>query len=61
MYDKVAQWPGWTRPLARVAWRLSRPPWFHFYNGALRVLDATVGRLLPLSWSRIVISVCEKV
>jgi len=60
MYDKVAQWLGWMRPVARVVERLSRPPWFHFYNGALRVLDATLGRLLPLSWSRIVITVCEK-
>jgi SAM-dependent methyltransferase len=60
MYERVVQWPGWTRPLARAAWRLSRPPWFHVYNGMLRVLDGTLGRLLPPSWSRIVITVCEK-
>jgi SAM-dependent methyltransferase len=61
MYDKVLQWPGWTRPLARLGLRLSRAPWFHSYNGGVRVLDATLRRLLPLAWSRVVISVCEKI
>ena len=60
MYDKVLNWKGWTEPLARLGLRLARPPWFHLYNGGVRVLDATLGRLLPLDWSRVVISVCEK-
>jgi hypothetical protein len=27
---------------------------------SMGVIDATVGRLLPLPWSRIAITVCEK-
>jgi SAM-dependent methyltransferase len=60
MYDKVMRWGGWTERGARVGYNLSQPPLFHFYNGALRLLDATLGRMLPLNWSRVVISVCEK-
>jgi len=60
MYDKVLRWGGWTERAARIGYKLSQPPWFHFYNGVLRVLDGTLGRALPLSWSRVVISVCER-
>jgi len=60
MYDKVLSWKGWTEPLARFGYKLSQVPWFHAYNGSVRVLDATLGRLLPLSWSRVLISICEK-
>ena len=60
MYDKVQHWGGWLGRAARVGHRFSRAPWFQAYNGATRVVDATVGALLPLDWSRVVISVCEK-
>jgi SAM-dependent methyltransferase len=60
MYDKVRQFGGWVRPVARLGHRLSEPPWFQPYNGLLRILDETLCRLLPETWSRVLVSVCER-
>jgi len=60
MYDKVQHWGGWLERAGRIGYRFSQAPWFQFYNGATRVVDATLGALLPLDWSRVLISVCEK-
>jgi SAM-dependent methyltransferase len=60
MYDKVAQWPGALRRLARVGilFRFGVP--FHVYNAATRLLDETLGRALPEGWARVMVSVCER-
>lgn len=60
MYDKVQQWPGAFRRWARVG-LLFRFGWrFHLYNAATRVLDESVGRWLPASWARLMVTVCER-
>jgi SAM-dependent methyltransferase len=60
MYDKVRNWPGALRRLAQVGilFRFGIP--FHLYNAATRLLDETLGRALPESWARIVVTVCER-
>jgi SAM-dependent methyltransferase len=60
MYDKVRQFGGWVRPFAELGYRLSKGPQFYLYNALIRVLDETLCRLLPESWSRVMVSVCEK-
>ncbi len=59
MYDKVQQWPGAFR-WARVGLRFQFGWRFHLYNAALRVLDESVGRCLPASWARVMVTVCER-
>lgn len=60
MYDKVRHWGGWLKALAELGYRFKPAPQLYFYNGLVRVLDATLGRLLPTSWSRVLVSVCER-
>ncbi len=60
MYDKVQHFGGWLAPLARLGLRLRRTALFYGYNAALRAFDESLGRWLPESWSRVVLSVCEK-
>jgi SAM-dependent methyltransferase len=60
MYDKVQQWPGRFRGLARVGLQFRFGWRFHLYNAVSRVLDESVGRWLPESWSRIMVTVCER-
>jgi SAM-dependent methyltransferase len=60
MYDKVRHWGGGLAGLARVGLAFRSGPAFHAYNALTRVFDETLGRLLPESWSRVVVSVCRK-
>lgn len=60
MFDKVGQWGGGLKRLGDVGVWFSRGLRFQLANALLRLLDETAGRLLPLSWSRIVVAVCEK-
>jgi hypothetical protein len=60
MYDKVRHWGGWLRALARVGDRLKAKPWANFYNGFVRSFDETLGRALPMAWSRVVVTVARK-
>jgi SAM-dependent methyltransferase len=60
MYDKVRHWGGGLRTLAGVGDHLRKKPWSQLYNGLVRVFDETVGRALPESWSRVLVSVCQK-
>lgn len=60
MYDKVQQWPGAFRHWARIGLRFRFGWRFHLYNAATRVLDESVGRWLPESWSRVMVTVCER-
>lgn len=60
MYDKVQHWGGWFERLARVGLAFRRGLPYHVYNGVNRVVDETVGRLLPIDWSRVVVTVCAR-
>jgi SAM-dependent methyltransferase len=60
MYDKVREWPGALRRLAKLGVRFRFGIPFHFHNGAMRVLDETIGLLVPERWARIAITVCER-
>jgi SAM-dependent methyltransferase len=60
MYDKVQHWGGGLARLSRVGLRFRGSRFFHLYNAATRVLDETLGRGLPHSWSRVVVAVWEK-
>jgi SAM-dependent methyltransferase len=60
MYDKVQQWPGAFRRWARVGLRFRFGWRFQVYNAATRFLDETVGRALPESWARVMVTVCER-
>jgi SAM-dependent methyltransferase len=60
MYDKVQAWPGAFRRWAQIGLRF-RFGWpFHVYNAVTRTLDESVGRWLPASWARVVVTVCER-
>ena len=59
-YTKLSQfsipgqrWFGWTKIL-------NRHPWFYFYTGLIRMVDATVCPWLPQDWARIDMVVSEK-
>ena len=60
MYDKVHNWPGPFRSLARIGLRFRYGWRFHLYNAATRVFDESVGRVLPERWSRVMVTVCER-
>jgi SAM-dependent methyltransferase len=60
MYDKVQRWPGRFRSWAQVGLRFQFGWRFHLYNAVTRVLDETAGRLLPASWARVMVTVCER-
>jgi SAM-dependent methyltransferase len=60
MYDKVREWPGGLRRLAGLGIRFRYGIPFQLHNAAMRVLDETVGRLVPEGWARIAVTVCER-
>lgn len=60
MYDKVRQWPGGLRRLARLGIRFRFGIPFQIHNATMRVLDETLGRLVPERWARIAVTVCER-
>jgi SAM-dependent methyltransferase len=60
MYNKVAEWPGRFRTWASAGLRFEYGWRFHAYNALSRALDESVGRWLPQSWSRVMVSVCER-
>jgi SAM-dependent methyltransferase len=60
MYHKMAEWPGAFARWARIGLRFELGWRFHLYNAANRLLDETVGRWLPASWARVMVTVCER-
>jgi SAM-dependent methyltransferase len=60
VYLKMKRWPGLARAIGRALSILDRHPFLHTYIGILRIIDETVGRLLPRSWGRITITVAIK-
>jgi hypothetical protein len=59
-YDKVHNWPGAFRSLARVGLQFRYGWRFHLYNATMRAFDESIGRLLPERWSRVMVTVCER-
>jgi SAM-dependent methyltransferase len=60
MYDKVRNWGGGLARIASLGLRFRSGPAYHAYSAGLRLFDETLGRLLPESWARIAVTVCEK-
>jgi SAM-dependent methyltransferase len=60
MFDKIQHWGGGLRRLASLGLRFRSGPAYHVYSAGIRLFDATVGRLLPESWARVAVTVCEK-
>jgi SAM-dependent methyltransferase len=60
MYDKVGEWPGGFGALARLGLWFRFGGRFQFYNALVRVLDESVGRLLPRGWARVMLTVCRR-
>ena len=60
MYDKVSNWPGAFRRWARVGLRFEYGWRFQLYNAVTRVIDESIGRVLPASWARVMVTVCER-
>jgi hypothetical protein len=60
MYHKVAEWGGAFARWARIGLRFEFGWRFHLYNAATRLFDDTVGRWLPTSWARVMVTVCER-
>jgi SAM-dependent methyltransferase len=51
----------WLRPLPKLGnWIGSRVVLNRFYTGSVQLFDDTLGRLLPLDWSRLLLVVLEK-
>jgi SAM-dependent methyltransferase len=59
-FDKIQHWGGGLRRLAALGLRFRSGPAYHLYSAGIRVFDESLGRLLPESWARIAVTVCEK-
>jgi SAM-dependent methyltransferase len=60
MFGKIREWGGIMKPIGDVGAFFSEGVRFQLANGLLRTLDETVGRVIPETWSRVIIAVCEK-
>jgi SAM-dependent methyltransferase len=60
MYDKFQAWPGPLGTWSQRGLRFRFGRRFHLYNAATRALDESVGRWLPASWARVMVTVCER-
>jgi SAM-dependent methyltransferase len=59
-YERTGQWPGWPARISRVGQKFTAPPWLYPYTALVRIMDDVIGPILPMSWSRTVLSVCER-
>jgi len=60
VFVKLGKWRGLPGLMGKVMARLGRSPLFYGYTLLIRVIDQSIGWLLPGSWARITISVCAK-
>jgi SAM-dependent methyltransferase len=60
VYAKMKEWPGSLGSIARHLEFINCRKCQYYYYAMLRVIDETVGRLLPRSWGRIAITVAIK-
>jgi len=61
VYEKLQHWNWKIKGVFLLVSAFGKKPWFYGYTALTRMIDETIGRLLPMSWARIVITVCEKV
>lgn len=59
-YEKLRKFDDWPATLFYMFYLAGRTRLFYFYTVFVRLIDVTICRLLPNSWARIEISVCEK-
>lgn len=59
-FDKIQHWGGGLRRLASLGLRFRSGPAYHLYNAGIRLFDESIGRLLPGSWARVAVTVCDK-
>jgi SAM-dependent methyltransferase len=57
VYEKMARERTPASRLLRAGASLGNAPWHHLYVAMLRVLDVSVGRVMPRSWARVVLTV----
>jgi SAM-dependent methyltransferase len=60
MFGKIREWGGALDRIGAIGSWFSKGWRFRLANAVLRILDETVGRMLPVSWSRVVVVVYEK-
>jgi SAM-dependent methyltransferase len=60
VYLKMKMWSGPARGLGRVLSILDKRPLLLPYQAFLRLIDETVGRLFPVAWGRMALTVAEK-
>ena len=60
VYEKLQHWNAWLKGFSKAGIFFTKPPWFYGYTAFVRIVDETIGRLLPITWSRVVMSICEK-
>lgn len=58
-FEKFGRWGRKTDFAFRLLSRLGQAPWIYPYTALQRSIDAFLGPVLPLSWARMVITVCE--
>jgi SAM-dependent methyltransferase len=59
-YEKLRKFGRADHHLFAWAARLGRQPFFYPYTAVVRLVDTLVGPLLPTSWARVALAVCEK-
>ncbi len=60
VYEKFREWKGGIKGVGDLGSLLGKQPLFYAYTAFLRMIDTCVSPLLPMSWARIVVTVCRK-
>jgi SAM-dependent methyltransferase len=60
VYEKMKNWPGMLGSVGRRVQALNHRSFIYAYQAMLRVIDETIGHLLPRSWGRVTITVAVK-
>lgn len=60
VYSKLSQWDQYTDRVFSLLGRLGQSPWIYPYSALVRIIDATFGAVLPMSWSRTATIVAER-
>lgn len=60
VYGKLREWGGTAGWIGSIGSSLQKAPLYYAYAGLIRIVDSTVGRLLPKEWGRFAIAVCER-
>jgi SAM-dependent methyltransferase len=59
-YDKVQHFGGWLQRISRMGLRFNEKPLLFPYMALVRVIDEFVGPFLPMNWSLMAVTVCER-